>query len=160
MINARSETIADKPSFRPSLIDKRCIVLADGYYEWKKVSPKCKEPYWIHMAGERVFAMAGLWAENRRIRNEGIPTPILSATIITTASNADVIDVHDRMPAIMFNEQEIAAWLDPSLNNANSLERLLDQLRPIPTGLLQLRRVATQVNSPANDVAALLDPIA
>ncbi len=164
MINARSETIADKPSFRPSLIDKRCIVLADGYYEWKKTSAKSKEPYWIHTAGERVFAMAGLWAENGKIRDEAMrdeamtAPPILSATIITTASNADVIDVHDRMPAIMFSEQEIAAWLDPSLNNPNSIERLLDQLRPIRSGQLRMRRVSSLVNSPANDLESLLDP--
>jgi len=152
MINARSETLAEKPSFRPSLIDKRCIVLADGYYEWKKLSPKTKEPYWIHTQGERVFAMAGLWAENRKIQNPVSPgNAIVSATIITTESNSDVVSVHDRMPAMMLSKDQIAKWLDPTLNNVNHLELLLQQLQPSETGLLHLRRVSTRVNSPAND---------
>lgn len=160
MINARSESIADKPSFRPSLIDKRCVVLADGYYEWKKLSAKIKEPYWIHTTDERVFAMAGLWAENRKIQNPlSQSNSTLSATIITTDSNADVMSVHDRMPALLLNKSQIAAWLDPTLNHVNSIERLREQLRPSPTGLLQPRRVSTLVNSPANDSNQLLDPI-
>jgi putative SOS response-associated peptidase YedK len=160
MINARSESISEKPSFRPSLVNKRCVVLADGYYEWKKLSPKTKEPYWIHTLGERVFAMAGLWAENRKIScNATDPVGILSATIITTASNKDVADVHDRMPAILQKEQQIAAWLDPALNNAESIDRLLGQLRPSPLGQLKLRRVSTLVNSTANDQADLLNSV-
>ncbi len=160
MINARSESIADKPSFRPSLIDKRCVVLADGYYEWKKLSPKIKEPYWIHTADERVFGMAGLWAENRKIRNPlSQSNSTLSATIITTEANADVMSVHDRMPALMLNNSQIAAWLDPTLNHVDSIERLREQLRPSATGVLQPRRVSTLVNSPANDTNQLLDPI-
>ena len=160
MINARSESIAVKPSFRPSLIDKRCVVIADGYYEWKKLSAKIKEPYWIHTADERVFAMAGLWAENRKIQNPLSQCNLtLSATIITTESNADTMSVHDRMPALMFNKSQIAAWLDPTLNHIDSIESLLDQLRPSEAGLLQPRRVSTLVNSPANDANQLLNPI-
>ncbi len=158
MINARSESIAEKPSFRPSLMDKRCVVLADGYYEWKKLTPKVKEPYWIHTAGEHVFAMAGLWAENRRIQNPATTgISILSATIITTASNADVVTVHDRMPAIMLNQAQIQAWLDPLKNNCDTVDELLEQLQPGPLGVLKMRRVSTLVNSPANEVASLLD---
>ncbi len=159
MINARSESIAEKPSFRPSLIDKRCVVLADGYYEWKKLTPKVKEPYWIHAAGEHVFAMAGLWAENRKIQNPVTTgNTILSATIITTASNADVVSVHDRMPALMLNQAQIEAWLDPTLNSSACVDLLLEQLHPSLLGVLQLRRVSKMVNSPANDAAPLLDP--
>ena len=152
MINARSETLADKPSFRPSLIDKRCVILSDGYYEWKKLTPKSKEPYWIHTRDERVFAMAGLWAENRKIPTPASPgDSILSTAIITTASNADVVSVHDRMPAMMLNETDILKWLEPSLNSASSIEHLLEQLQPSATGLLQLRRVSSIVNRPVND---------
>jgi putative SOS response-associated peptidase YedK len=152
MINARSETLATKPSFRPSLIDKRCVVLADGYYEWKKLTPKSKEPYWIHTRDERVFAMAGLWAENRKIPNPASNgNSILSTAIITTESNADVVSVHDRMPAMMRNETDILKWLDPSLSNANSIEHLLEQLQPSATGVLHLRKVSSIVNSPVND---------
>ena len=160
MINARSESIADKPSFRPSLINQRCVVMADGYYEWKKLSPKIKEPNWIHTAGERVFAMAGLWAENRKIKDpQSKNHSILSATIITTESNEDVVSVHDRMPALMLNEAQIAAWLDPSLNKPDNIDRLLEQLQPCSTGVLQLRRVSTRVNSPANEDSQVLDPV-
>lgn len=152
MINARSETLADKPSFRPSLIDKRCVILADGYYEWKKLTPKSKEPYWIHTRAERVFAMAGLWTENRKIPNPvSTGDSIRSTAIITTESNADVVSVHDRMPAMMLDEAHIAKWLEPSHNNTNSIDYLLEQLQPIATGLLQLRKVSSIVNSPVND---------
>ena len=157
MINARSESLADKPSFRPSLVSKRCVVFADGYYEWKKISAKIKEPYWIHTAGEKVFAMAGLWAENRKIKLELSPdSPIQSATIITTSSNSDVSDVHDRMPVIFRNESQIAAWLDPALNHAENIDRLLEQLHPSSTEQLFMRRVSTLVNSPANESPELL----
>ena len=96
--------------------------------------------------------MAGLWAENRKIHNPVSPgSAIESATIITTESNSDLVSVHDRMPATMLSEDQIAQWLDPTLNNLNHLEQLLQQLRPSETGLLHLRRVSTRVNSPAND---------
>ena len=160
MINARSESIADKPSFRPSLIGKRCVILADGYYEWKKLTPKIKEPYWIHTAGERVFGMAGLWAENRKIQNPGSQSnSTLSATIITTPSNADLTNVHDRMPALIVNFSQISAWLDPSLNGTANIDRLLSQLQPSPPGVVQVRRVSTMVNRAANDGDKLLNPI-
>jgi putative SOS response-associated peptidase YedK len=158
MINARSESIAEKPSFRPSLVDKRCVIIADGYYEWKKLNPKAKEPYWIHLAGERVFAMAGLWAVNRKIQNPlSSEQPILSATIITTSSNDDVAGVHDRMPALLTDATQIQSWLDPALNQANLTDRLLEQLQTCPIGLLQMRLVSNRVNSPANDAPELLD---
>ena len=158
MINARSESIAEKPSFRPSLIEKRCVVLTDGYYEWKKLTPKVKEPYWIHTAGEQVFAMAGLWAENRKIEDPvSKKNSIVSATIITTQSNTDVASVHDRMPAVLLNQAQIADWLDTTHNSSAGIDRLLEQLQPCPLGVLQLRRVSTLVNSPANDSALLLD---
>ena len=160
MINARSESIADKPSFRPLLTNQRCVILTDGYYEWKKMTPKTKVPYWIHFEGENVFAMAGLWAENRQVLNTHSPgNPIRSATIITTESNSDVMHVHDRMPVILSNESQIVNWLAPSLNDADKTETLLDQLQPCPMGVLQLRQVASMVNSPVNDAMELLRPV-
>ena len=160
MINARSESIADKPSFRPSLIGKRCVILSDGYYEWKKVTPKIKEPYWIHTAEEGVFAMAGLWAENRKIQNPGSQSnSTLSATIITTPSNADLTNVHDRMPALMVNSSQISAWLDPTRNGTANIDSLLSQLQQSPSGVVQVRRVSSMVNRATNDGDKLLDPI-
>jgi len=160
MINARSESLADKPSFRPLLTNQRCAILTDGYYEWKKLTAKTKEPYWIHTKCQTVFAMAGLWAQNRQIPNPLSPgNPIRSATIITTQSNTDVLHVHDRMPAILPCESKIADWLSPSLNDVDEVERLLAQLQPSPVGVLQLRQVSTMVNSPASDAIELLHPI-
>ncbi len=159
MINARSESIADKPSFRPSLISKRCVVLADGYYEWKTLAPKVKEPYWIHTAGEQVFAMAGIWAENRKIQNTQSPdAPIRSVSIATIGANEDVAEVHDRMPAIKTSETQIAAWLDPALNNAGCVPELLEQLQS-SVGVLQFRRVSTLVNRATNEGPEILEPL-
>ena len=159
MINARSESIADKPSFRPSLVDKRCLVLADGYYEWKKLSSKIKEPYWIHQPGEAVFAMAGLWAENFKIRvPDSRCNSIRSATIITTPSNSDTASVHDRMPAIFFDAGQISRWLAPELNQKQVSNQLLEQLRPSVDGSLRIRRVSTAVNTPKNDSESLICP--
>jgi putative SOS response-associated peptidase YedK len=158
MINARLESIADKPSFRPSVIDKRCVVLADGYYEWKTVAPKVKEPYWIHTEGEHVFAMAGLWAENRKIQH--VDGPIRSATIVTAEGNSDVAHVHDRMPCILTSEMQIANWLNPNLNNVQSIDALLDQLQPRVTNVLKVRPVSTLVNHVANQGEQLLQPLA
>ena len=157
MINARSETIAEKPSFRPGLIDKRCVILADGYYEWKKVSVKEKEPYWIHQSTERVFAMAGLWAENFKIKVAGSENDsIRSATIITTDSNEDTKCVHDRMPAIFLDAGRVNEWLAPRWNDKQYSDQLVEQLRPSQPGTFQIRRVSTDVNSPKNENELLI----
>ena len=159
MINARSESIADKPSFRPSLVDKRCVILADGYYEWKKLTSKIKEPFWIHRPGEAVFAMAGLWAENFKIRvPDSKGNSIRSATIITTPSNSDTASVHDRMPAIFFDAEQISRWLAPELNQKQHSNQLLEQLKPSADGSLIIRRVSTAVNTPKNDSESLICP--
>jgi putative SOS response-associated peptidase YedK len=159
MINARSESIADKPSFRPSLISKRCVVLADGYYEWKTLAPKVKEPYWIHTAGEHVFAMAGIWAENRKIQNLQSPDiPIRSVSIATIGANEDVAEVHDRMPAIKTSETQIADWLNPALNNVDCIPELLEQLQT-SVGVLRFRRASTLVNRATNEGPEILEPL-
>ena len=159
MINARSESIADKPSFRFSLISKRCVVLADGYYEWKTLAPKVKEPYWIHTAGEHVFTMAGIWAENRKIPNSQSPdVPIRSVSIATIAANEDVAEIHDRMPAIKNGETQIANWLNPALSNADGIPNLLEQLQS-SVGVLQFRQVSTLVNRATNEGPEILEPL-
>ena len=159
MINARSESIADKPSFKPSLINKRCVVLADGYYEWKTLASKVKEPYWIHTEGEKVFAMAGIWAENRKIQNTQSPDiPIRSVSIATIGANEDVAEVHDRMPAIKTEDTQIADWLNPALNHADYIPDLMEQLKS-SVGLLQFRRVSTMVNRATNEGPQILEPL-
>lgn len=159
MFNARSESLVDKPSFRPSLIDKRCIVLADGYYEWKKISPKQKIPHWIHRPGEEVFAMAGLWASNHKIAQiSQSEKAIHSTTIITTTSNEDTRVVHDRMPVIYTDPRSIGMWLDPQRNKKEDVDELLQLLTPSPTGTLSLRTVSNIVNHVRNDGPELINP--
>lgn len=157
MINARSESLSEKPSFKPSLANKRCLVLADGYYEWKKISPKEKQPYWIHRPEEQPFMMAGLWAENRRIPSNPPGIGLLSATVITTASNEDTAMVHDRMPAIIQDSNEMQTWLNFDLNQAEQQLELLSLLQPAPAGTLQLRKVSSAVGKPQNDFQELIE---
>jgi putative SOS response-associated peptidase YedK len=153
MINARAETLAEKPSFRPSLVDKRCIVLADGYYEWQQISAKEKQPHWIHQPDEGLFAMAGLWAENFKVTSLD-ETPLRSTTIVTTAANSDTVQVHDRMPAIWNDPEPIQQWL--SIDCKDPAEGLLALLRPCPQGMLQLRAVGKEVGAVKNDSVSLI----
>jgi putative SOS response-associated peptidase YedK len=158
MINARCETLAEKPSFRNLLNHHRCIIVADGYFEWQSPTDASnakspKTPYWIHRQGERPFAMAGLWTENRRI--DPIAS-ITSATIITTASNQDTRAVHDRMPVLLDRPDSIQRWLNLPLET----ETLDPFWMPAPAGSLQLRRVSARVNSPKNDADDLIEPVA
>ena len=159
MINARSETLSEKPSFKTSLANKRCLVLADGYYEWKKISPKEKQPYWIHRPDEQPFMMAGLWAENRRVPMVSQGSGLLSATVITTVSNQDTSMVHDRMPAIIQEQSAMQAWLNQDLHQAEQPSELLALLQPAPAGTLQLRKVSNAVGKPQNDFQELIELI-
>ncbi|MFY7877434.1 MAG: SOS response-associated peptidase, partial [Pirellula sp.] len=133
--------------------------LADGYYEWKKISPKEKQPYWIHCPDEQPFMMAGLWAENRRIPIVSQDSCLLSATVITTASNQDTAMVHDRMPAIIQEPSAMQAWLNLDMNPAEQPSELLALLQPAPAGTLQLRRVSNAVGKPQNDFQELIESI-
>jgi putative SOS response-associated peptidase YedK len=160
MINARSESLMDKPSFRPSLIHKRCILLADGYYEWKKITDKHKVPYWIHRPHDCVFAMAGLWAQNNKIATDAAhPGPILSTAVITTEANRDTSSVHDRMPIIFTDPQAIHLWLDPKKNDKQFAGELMEQLHSNTPGSLLLRPVSTAVNNPRNVDASLIHEV-
>jgi putative SOS response-associated peptidase YedK len=153
MINARAETLADKPSFRPSLVDKRCLVLADGYYEWQVISAKEKQPHWIHQPDEGLFAMAGLWAENSKLPSPD-GAPLRSVTIVTTPANFDTATVHDRMPAIWNDAQPIQQWL--SMDWKEQPDDLLALLKPCASETLQLRMVGKEVGSVKNDTASLI----
>lgn len=149
MINARSETVAEKPSFKHALKRRRCLIPADGFYEWVKAG-KAKQPYFIHFAERRPFVFAGLW----EIWKKG-PEPVESCTILTTDANQDIQPVHHRMPVILEGEKR-DAWLDPDIEDSDLLTTLLD---PLPEGCLHLTPVSTLVNSPRNDVAQCLEPI-
>ena len=119
MINARAETVAEKPAFRNALKKRRCLVLADGYYEWQK-TPVGKRPFRIVMRSGESFAFAGIWETWKDIQGNVVP----SCTIITTAANDFLAPIHNRMPVILPRESE-GTWLDPDTDDAVVLAHIL-----------------------------------
>jgi putative SOS response-associated peptidase YedK len=146
MINARSETIAEKPAFRSAFERRRCLILADGYYEWAKVGGQ-KQPHYIRMRDEQPFAFAGLWEHWQGVDQPHLPGAVESCTIITTESNDLTIDLHHRMPVIL-PRQSYEAWLDPELTDRDQLTSLLGKY---PSREMCVDPVSTYVNSPKND---------
>jgi putative SOS response-associated peptidase YedK len=140
MINARAESVAEKPSFKTAFQKQRCLVLADGFFEWKKEG-KIKKPYLIRLKSEKPFAMAGLY--NKWISPDG--EEICTNTIITTESSDLIRPLHDRMPAIL-PEDKYADWLN---NDITDPSLLLKMLRPFPSDELEMYEVTSKVNSPA-----------
>jgi len=143
MINARAETVAQKPSFKRPLQKQRCLILADGFYEWQK-TPQGKIPTYIQLKDGRPFAFAGLWDSWTAPDGEAIP----SCTIITTAPNALVAPIHNRMPVILLPD-DLEAWLNPI---EQSPQTLLSLLKPYPADEMRYHPVSKLVNSPANDL--------
>jgi len=155
MINARAETIREKPSFKHLMNEHRCIVVADGYYEWQRPAETAppgvhKQPYWIHRPQEQPFAMAGLWTENRRIQPNGI---VQSTTLITTHANADTQGVHDRMPVVLQEPVDVQRWLALDMPP----ESIDDLLLPAREGFFQVRAVSDRVNSPRHEGPELIE---
>lgn len=150
MINARAETLAEKPSFRKALERRRCLVPADGFYEWMKEG-RLKIPVRFILKSRETFAFAGLWESWKK--PDG--TDLLSFTIITTAANALIKSIHERMPVILPRELE-GAWLDPALTDAAALEKFL---APYPPDRMEAYRVSTLVNSAKNDKPECIEPI-
>jgi putative SOS response-associated peptidase YedK len=163
MINARAETLAEKPSFKRLLTSKRCIVPMDGFYEWQPGSPDgpltakgkpLKQPMFIHRRDGEPLTVAALWTAWKDPDDpEG--RFLHSATLVTTAANDTMRPVHDRMPAILTSEHW-ASWLDPHHDDVDSLLQLLDGG---PPDLLTMHAVSTDVNSVRNNRSALLEPI-
>jgi putative SOS response-associated peptidase YedK len=150
MINARAETVAEKPSFRDSFKKRRCLVLANGYYEWKKVG-RNKVPHYVYPLSERPFGFAGLCDTWRSKDGERLST----CTIITTEPNELLRPLHDRMPVIVPKDRE-SLWLDNSVAEEKSL---LSMLRASVSEALEVREVSTLVNSPLNDVPECIQPL-
>ena len=151
MINARGETLEAKPAFRGSLKYKRCLILADGFYEWKSAEgKKVKTPYFIHMKDRKPFAFAGLWDS----WNSPDGSVVKSCTIITTEPNELTEKIHNRMPVIL-HPREYAKWLDPSPQTPDQLKPLI---KPFPAELMDAYPVSTLVNTPANDIPELVVP--
>jgi len=141
MINARAETVAGKPAFRQAFKKRRCLVVADGFYEWKKTDGK-KQPYYIRLKDDRPFGFAGLWERWSREGEE-----IQSCTIITPEPNELMKTIHNRMPVIV-QPNDHDRWLDPEFEDRKSLQQIL---RRYPADLLEAYPVNTLVNNPRND---------
>jgi putative SOS response-associated peptidase YedK len=150
MINARGETVAEKPAFRAAFRRRRCLVPMKGFYEWKKTASG-KVPYYIHLKNADIFAAAGLY-EYWPGRDGA--EPVESYTIITTEANDMMAKLHDRMPVILA-EKDHAAWLDPKNEGKGTLQALL---KPYPPGEMLAYPVSTRVNNPKNDDPELLSP--
>ena len=151
MINARAETLEEKPAFRSSLKYKRCLILADGFYEWKGAEgKKVKTPFFIHMKDRKPFAFAGLWDS----WNSPDGSLVKSCTIITTEPNELTGIIHNRMPVIL-HSRDYAKWLNPSPQTPDQLKPLL---KPFAADLMDAYPVSTLVNTPANDRPELVVP--
>lgn len=155
MINARGETVSEKPSFREPFKRKRCLIPADGFYEWKDLGAKYKQPYHITLKEEQPFAMAGLWSE---WTDPESGRKIESCTIITTAANSLMTDLHERMPVIL-SPETWPVWLDPEIPQKTSGRETLESLLvPYASEKMQYRAVSRLVSSPRNESPDCLSP--
>ena len=153
MINARAETVAEKPAFRDALATRRCLIVADGFYEWQKMEshPRRtrKQPWHVTRADGAPFAFAGLWA----VWHGGGDEPLRSATIITTDANRTLADIHDRMPVMLPDQGAEEAWLA----HDTPPELLHELLVPLPDALTARRAVGPAVNDARYDGPECLD---
>ena len=139
-INARSETVATKPAYKHAFKSRRCLILADGFFEWQKVASG-KQPWYFTLKDDRPFAFAGIWSTWHKGAE-----PLDTCAIITTSANSVLEPYHDRMPVIL-RESDLATWLDPHIEQE---QRLLDLLAPLDPAEMSARRVSRLVNSPKN----------
>jgi len=150
MINARCETVHEKPAFRQSIHTRRCIVPASGFFEWT-TTPTGKTPHYVTMRDGSPLAFAGIWESWKTSEGENIET----CAILTTTANCLMAPIHDRMPVIL-HQTEFELWLERSVNNPLELQRLY---QPYPAELLQEWEVSTVVNSPTHETPETIAPI-
>jgi putative SOS response-associated peptidase YedK len=153
LINAKAETVAEKPAFREAFKSRRCLIAADGFYEWKKLDAKTKQPYAIAMKDRSLFGFAGLW---ERWTDKASGEVVRSCTIITTTPNEVCAPIHDRMPVIVAPE-DYAKWLG---EDEVDPVRLLQTLRPFSAEKMTCSPVDRRVGNVKNDEAALIEPVA
>ncbi len=154
MINARSETAAEKPSFRAAMRRRRCLIPTTGFYEWKRING-AKQPYYIHLAGGGLFAFAGLW--EYWAGEDG--SELVSCTILTTEANEMMAGLHNRMPSIILPD-DYDDWLGDGRDaDAREVDRLKHLLRPAANDLLEAEAVSRYVNSPSNEGEACILPL-
>ena len=151
-INARAETVPTSGMFRQAFQRRRCLVPADGFYEWRKIDAKTKQPVFTHFPDDRPFALAGLW---ERWRPAEDAEPIDTVCIVTTTPNALMSTIHDRMPVIL-RPEDYAAWLD----KGSDPHAAANLMRPYPDDELEAVPVTKLVNSPKNDVPECVAPLA
>ncbi len=149
MINARCETVRDKPAFRSAFKRRRCLILADGFYEWQKTA-EGKQPMYIQQKHNQPFCFAGLWELNKKIGD-----PIESCTIITTAANELMSTIHDRMPVILPKSKH-DIWLDRAFEDYDVLQEML---QPYPDDDLIALPVSTKVNKPSYNAPDCIEPL-
>lgn len=155
LINARSETLLEKPSFRTAFRRRRCLIVVDGFYEWR-TQGRTKLPFYIQRRDQRLFAFAGLWeqwwgpSEQRRVE------PLTTCTVITTDANAFMAPIHDRMPVII-SPDDYELWLQ---TEGSDLDQVTQLLHPYLADDLQMYPVSTLVNRPTVDDADCIQPLA
>lgn len=148
MINARAETVTEKAAFRAAFSRRRCLVVVDGFYEWK-ATPQGKRPHRICIRNRKAFTLAGLWE-----RWDRGPEAVESCTILTISANPTMAPIHDRMPVII-EDEERSAWLSAGTSGSD----LQGMLRPYRLDDLEIYEVSTLVNSPANDLPDCIEPL-
>jgi putative SOS response-associated peptidase YedK len=150
LLNARSETIAEKPSFRSAIRKRRCLIAADGFYEWK-TEHRQKQPYFIHFPNRTPFAFAGVW--ERWHADDG--KPVETCSILTTEANERLKPLHDRMPVIL-SKKDYPLWLDTHITDAAEVQPLLQAL---PADALELYTVTPKVNNARFDEPEFVEPL-
>lgn len=159
MINARAETVASKPAFRRAFAKRRCIIPADGFYEWKAApgggKGAKKQPYFIHRPDGEPFAFAGLWEVWKGDTAVPPAAPLRSCTIVTTEANDKMSELHDRMPAIL-PRAAWDDWLSPEVDDTELLGRFLV---PAPSEIIEFHPVSTEVNNVRNKGEQLAEPV-
>ncbi len=149
LINARSETVGEKPAFRDAIRVRRCLIAADGFYEWKREKGN-KQPFFIHRPRREPFAFAGVWDRWHDPGGKLVET----CSILTTESNGLIRPLHDRMPVILLKPQH-ARWLDASIKQAADLH---DLLQPLPDDALEMYAVTTKVGDPRFEDPSCVEP--
>ncbi len=149
MINARSETAAEKPAFRAAIRRRRCLVPANGFYEWKRTDGR-KQPYFIGMRDRKIFGFGGIWESWEGTGGEAV----LSCALLTTGPNELLRPIHDRMPVIIA-PRNFDLWLSPEVRDPKAIASLF---RPYPTEEMTAYPVRTSVNNPKMDVPDLIEP--
>lgn len=155
LINARGETVAEKPSFRAAFKARRCLMLSTGFYEWQFAGEKRAQPWFIRVKRMEVFAIAGIW-ETWTSKEHPEAGPIETCALITIHANEAMTHVHHRMPVILPPE-DWAAWLDPSRQDPADLQSFI---KPCPAEWITVHPVSKAVNSPRHNTEALVAPVA